>query len=51
MVELLTYQRELISYYEVRDFIFYFMLMHQDLMADYYFEYSNHKIELTLIKK
>jgi hypothetical protein len=51
VVELLSYERELPDYYGVRDFLFYFIHANERYIADYYFEYRHHNIDLSLLKK
>ena len=51
VVELLSYERELPDYYGVRDFLFYFIHANEKSIADYYFEYRHHNIDLSLLKK
>lgn len=50
-VEVLSFERELPDYYAVRDFLFYFIHAHQAQIKDYFFEYGNNAVDLTIIKK
>lgn len=57
MIELLKYTYGIIDFYEVRDFLFYFLIDFEDFIEDYYYQQENgangkpEKITLILFKK
>lgn len=52
VTELLTFEKELIEFYQVRDFIFYFLYQYETQIADYYWEQKEtHEIMFVVVKK
>jgi glycosyltransferase involved in cell wall biosynthesis len=51
LIDLTTYFTENIDVFEVRDFIFYFVLYNQAHLADYYFQQNEQTIDFVLVRK
>jgi glycosyltransferase involved in cell wall biosynthesis len=52
ITEVLTFEKDLIEFFHVRDFAFYFLYVYENQIADYYWEQQNmESITFVIIKK